>query len=322
MAKTHRIVFLTYNGAELLDLTGPSAVFATANRVSGKPLYEIVVASPEAASTSHSCGITLSTLGLDELRISGSDTVLIVGADAKPLVTAMANVDLKSVLNTAANDAGRFGSICSGVFILAAAGLLSQKTVATHWSATERLTSRFPAINCNADAMYVNDGNLWTSAGVTTGIDMALAILECDHGAAVKMAVARQLVVYSHRPGHQSQFSDLLAAQSKEDGRFSGLITWLRESTGAIISVENMADHVGMSPRTFYRQFMQSFGQSPAKFFEGLRLDAARSFLEANQSVATVATKVGFLSESAFRAAFKARYGLTPQLYRETWRAR
>ena len=172
-----------------------------------------------------------------------------------------------------------------------------------------------------ADALYVNEGKLWTSAGVTTGIDMALAMLERDLGSALKSAVARQLIIYAHRPGHQTQFSDLLAAQAKEDERFAGLTAWLRESVAREVPVEAMAASVGMSPRTFHRRFVESFGQTPAKFFEFLRLDSARAFLEAREPVGSVARRVGFRSESAFRAAFKAQFGVTPQLYREMWRS-
>ncbi|OYU33769.1 helix-turn-helix domain-containing protein [Novosphingobium sp. PASSN1] len=322
MIEFRSIIFVTYAGAELLDLAGPSAVFSTANRVAGKTLYKIVVATPRSGQVSHSCGIALSAVPFGEIDLGAHDTVLIVGADARPLAVAMADAELRSFLRSAILKAERLGSICTGAFILAAAGLLDGKTVATHWSATAQLGEMFPSVHCDVDALYVSDGQLWTSAGVSTGIDMALAIVGSDHGSALKAEVARQLVVYSHRPGHQSQFSNLLAAQAKEDERFVGLTTWLRESTESLISVEQMADHVGMSPRTFHRRFVESFKQTPAKFFEAVRLDAARNLLEARQSVANVARKAGFQSESAFRASFKARFGVTPQLYRETWHRR
>jgi len=322
MTEPRRVIFLTYSGAELLDLTGPSAVFSTANRVSGKLLYRILVASPGMSRVAHSCGIELVTVPFGEVALEARDTVLVIGADSRPLAAAMANTELKDCLKTASAQAERFGSVCTGVFVLAAGGLLAGKTVATHWAATSQLRQLFPDVACDGDALYVNDGKLWTSAGVTTGIDMALALLERDHGPALKAEVARQLVVYSHRPGHQSQFSDLLAAQVKEDERFVGLISWLSSSIENPISVESMADHVGMSPRTFHRRFVESFKQTPAKFFEILRLDAARNLLEARQPISEVARKVGFQSESAFRSAFKTHFGVSPHLYRETWRGR
>jgi transcriptional regulator GlxA family with amidase domain len=322
MLESRRIIFLTYDSAELLDLAGSSAVFSTANRISGKALYEIVVASALKGSVVHSCGVALAAEEIDGLELGSADTVLVIGADTRPLVAAMASAGLRNCIKAAAEQAERFGSICTGVFILAAAGLLRGKLVATHWAATSQLGRLYADINCDPDALYITDGKLWTSAGVTTGIDMALAMLERDHGAALKAAVARQLVVYAHRPGHQSQYSDLLAAQSKEDERFSGLTAWLREHTGTLISVQGMADYVGMSVRTFHRRFFDSFGQTPARFFEAMRLDTARHLLEAQMPVAGVARRSGFQSESAFRAAFKAHFGVTPQLYRETWRAR
>jgi transcriptional regulator GlxA family with amidase domain len=321
MHVARRIIFLTYEGAELLDLAGPSAVFSSANHLSGRKLYEIIVASVMPGKTPQSCGIALYTLPISELNFAPNDTVLIVGADSRPLAAAMADVELTRQLSAAAAKAERFGSICTGVFALAAAGLVSNKMVATHWAAAAQLSHWFPDVNCDADALYVTDGKLWTSAGVTTGIDMALAMLEHDHGGLLKASVARRLVIYSHRPGHQSQFSELLAAQAKEGERFAGLINWLGASTGVAVSIERMAEHVGMSPRTFHRQFVATFGQTPGKLFEALRLDAARRLLEGNAPVADVALQTGFHSESAFRSAFKAQYGVTPTLYRQTWSA-
>lgn len=322
MDRTRRIVLLTYEGAELLDLSGPASVFAMANRLANRALYEVVIASPDAPLVGHSCGVALQAVSASELTFSGQDTVLVIGADRLPLLRAMANARLLGCLKQAGDAAERIGSICSGAFLLAAAELVDGKSVATHWSACTELGSRFPAVNCNADALYVRDGKVWTSAGVTTGIDMALALLEHDHDPGLKAAVARQLVVYLHRPGHQSQFSDLLTAQGKEDERFAGLTAWLNQSIASGVSVEQMAQHVGMSPRSFHRHFVRRFGQTPAKFHETIRLDAARRLLEARSPVGIVANSVGFRSEAAFRTAFKAQFGVTPQLYRETWSAR
>jgi transcriptional regulator GlxA family with amidase domain len=300
MTEKRRIVLITYNEAELLDVIGPSAVFSTANRVTGRALYEIVVASPDGGIVRHSCGIELVTLPLGSIVFGARDTVLVVGADTRPLAAAMAETGLKTPIHAAAQNAERYGSVCTGVFILGAAGLLRGKTVATHWAAEPQFRRLFKDARCDADAMYVNEARLWTSAGVTTGIDMALAMLEDDYGSALKASVARQLVVYSHRSGHQSQFSDLLVAQGKEDERFAGLVNWLQASTAKSISVEQMA----------------------AKFFEILRLNAARSLLGAHISVADASRAAGFRSESAFRTAFKAQFGITPQLYRQSWQSR
>jgi transcriptional regulator GlxA family with amidase domain len=319
MTELRRIVLITYDGAELLDVAGPSAVFSTANRIFGNRLYEIIVASPHGSSIAHSCGIEMATVPLRSVAVREGDTILVVGADARPLAAAMPNAELTRSLQSAVHNASRYGSICTGVFVLAAAGLLDGKAVATHWAAVPQLKRLFANVRCDADALYVIDGCVWTSAGVTTGIDMALAMLEHDHGPALKARVARQLVVYSHRPGHQSQFSDLLAAQGKEDTRFAGLVDWLNTSTATPISIEQMADYVGMSPRSFHRRFVQSFGQPPAKFFETLRLNAARRLLETRTSVAHAAREAGFRSESSFRTSFKGQFGVTPQHYRQNW---
>lgn len=322
MSDKRCIVLITYVGAELLDVTGPSGVFSTANRAAGEDLYEIVVASPHGGIVRHSCGIELITTPIHSMAFTMRSTVLVVGADATPLAEAMAEPRLKESLQSAAQNAARYGSICTGVFILGTAGLLTGKTVATHWAAVLQFCRLFKDARCDADALYVIEERLWTSAGVTTGIDMALAMVERDHGSALKGAVARQLVIYSHRPGHQSQFSELLAAQGKENERFAGLVNWLRASTATPISVEQMAEHVSMSPRSFHRHFVQSFERPPAKFFETLRLNVARTMLEAHVSVADAARQAGFRSDSAFRAAFKAQFGVTPQLYRESWQTR
>ncbi len=314
-----RVVLITYRGAELLDVAGPSAVFAAANRFAGKTLYEIIVASPDGGPVAHNSGIELVTVPASSIAIGPHDIILVAGADAKPLSAAMREPELSAILRSAARDAGRFGSICTGAFILGSAGLLTGKRVATHWAAVSEFVRLFKDVRCDPDALYVIEDRLWTSAGVTAGIDMALAMVERDHGAAVKAAVARQLVVNSHRPGHQSQFSDLLVAQSKEDERFAGIVNWLQASTSVPISVEQMADHVSMAPRSFHRHFVKSFGQTPAKFFEKLRLNAARKLLEANVPIADAARQAGFRSDSAFRAAFKTQFGITPRRYRESW---
>jgi transcriptional regulator GlxA family with amidase domain len=320
MTYPRRVIFLTYAGGELLDLVGPSSVFSTANRVFGHKHYDVIIASPCGGIVKHSGNIGVDTMIIEDLAFGATDTVLIVGAERKPLARAIADAQLKSALVRAATQCERIGSICSGVFVLAGAGLIDGKQVATHWSASDELGVMFPQVLCNAAALYVTDGKLWTSAGVTTGIDMALAMLEADHGSALKISVARQLVVYAHRPGYQSQFSDLLVAHAKTNERFTGLIDWLATHTNRAISVEEMADYVGMSLRTFHRQFTATFDETPGKTFENLRLDAARGLIEQGASIGGVTTQTGFRSESAFRSAFKTRFGVTPLMYRQTWR--
>ena len=321
MTDPRRIIFLTYAGGELLDLVGPSSVFSTANHVSGHKHYDVIIASSCGGIVKHSGTIAVDTMIIGDLAFGATDTVLIVGADRRPLARAMADAQLKLALVRASTQSERFGSICSGVFVLASAGLIDGKQLATHLSASDELGVLFPQVLCNAAALYVTDGKLWTSAGVTTGIDLALAMLEADYGSALKISVARQLVVYAHRPGYQSQFSDLLVAHAKTNKRFAALIDWLATQTHRAISVEGMADYVGMSLRTFHRQFAATFDETPGKTFENLRLDAARGLIEQGAAIGSVTTQTGFRSESAFRSAFKARFGVTPMLYRQTWRS-
>lgn len=312
MSKTRRIVFLVYKGFELLDLSGPAAVFSTANALEREDLYDLVVASPSGGTVISSCGLGVGALRCKSLSISASDTVLVMGAYVRSLIGAMENNTLAETLRDASRRAERFGSVCAGTFVLSAAGLLTGRRVTTHWAGCAHLSATCKEASVEPNALYVVDRRLWTSAGVTTGIDMALAMLERDHGVDLMGRVAKQLVVYAHRPGHQSQFSAVLDAQSVADGSFSDLAVWLESKVGKPVKVEDMAKRAGMSERTFHRKFTAATGVTPSKFMEGLRLERAKRYLEANIPVKSVAGRVGFKSESAFRTAFRAHFGITP----------
>lgn len=312
MRRTRRIIFLVYDGFELLDLSGPAAVFSTAAELAGEDLYRVVVAGLRAGSAASGCGVAIATQAMGCLAVGRGDTVLVVGAYEAKLRAALRNPVLLSAIAAACAPAERFGSVCSGTFLLGAAGLLDRKRVATHWSACRRLAAVHARTAVEADALYVNDGRLWTSAGVTTGIDMALAMLERDHGHELTASVARQLVVYAHRPGHQSQFSAVLDAQGAAAGSFSSLIAWLERHIGDAVGVPDMAREAGMSERTFHRKFTQALGITPSRFLDGLRLGHARAHLESGLPVKAAAARVGFASESAFRSAFRAQFGVTP----------
>lgn len=309
-----RILFLVYDGFELLDMAGPATVFTTANALSGRSLYDVTTISKDAEVLSSS-GISVAAAPLCGLRLSARDTVLVMGAYAAPLQLAAADADIAMFTRRAARRAERFGSICSGAFVLASAGLLQGKRAATHWAGCEAFRTMFSDTILDADALYVNDGRLWTSAGVTTGVDMALAMLAQDHGAALMGQVAKYLVVYAHRPGHQSQFSGVVDAQTKHDGEFAALISWLGERLDRQITVAAMAAHVGMSERSLWRRFRAATGMTPADCLETLRLDRARLALEAGEPVKLVAARVGFRSEAAFRSLFVKRIGVTPSHY-------
>lgn len=309
-----RLAIITYSGAELLDVTGPVSVFSTANQLAEKALYEIVLLSPSGGLSVHSGGIALDTLALAQFSADRHDTVLVVGAVRPVLLRAMQDQTMARALVAASQKAKRFGSVCSGAFVLGAAGLLDGQSATTHWAAQAELAERFPKASVAADTLYVQSGRLWTSAGVTAGIDMALAMVCADHGRELGTAVARNLVVYAHRPGNQSQFSAVMAAQSAGQARFAPLIDWVLENLGEPVRVEDMAQKVAMSPRSFYRKFTANYGVTPAKFVERLRLERARDLVAEGVPVKRVFMAVGFRSEAAFRQAFKSHFGVPPSV--------
>ena len=309
-----RILFLIYEGFELLDMAGPASVFTAANTLSGRALYEVEAVS-EGESVRSLGGMRIATTPLSQVQLSGQDTVLVAGAGEEPLRLATADRAFHRFLQGAADRSERYGSVCSGAFILAAAGLLQGRRATTHWAGCEAFRSLFAQVTLEADALYVNDGRLWTSAGVTTGIDMALALLAQDHGAALMGQVAKYLVVYAHRPGHQSQFSGVIDAQTGHQGAFTDLITWLGERLDQPVTMAEMSNHAGMSERTLWRRFTAATGKTPAQCLEDLRLDRARLALEAGDPVKVVAARVGFRSEAAFRTFFTRRIGVTPSHY-------
>ena len=259
----------------------------------------------------------LQTAPIASLAAGSVDTVLVVGG-SKAGLQAMAKDDtVRAWMVEACGQARRYGSICTGAFVLAAFGLAQGKRVATHWEATAILGSRHPELDVDANALYVEDGRLWTSAGVTTGIDMCLALVARDLGDAVANAIARRLVLYARRPGYQSQFSPVLAAQAKADTAFSGLLEWMRAHLAEALDVERLAEQAGMSPRNFHRRFTEALGETPARFVETLRLDHARHLLEANTSLKEIAARTGYASQGQFSKAFVRRFGVSPGLFRE-----
>jgi len=315
VTKNRRILFLIYDGFELLDLSGPASVFTAANSVGRRRSYEIKIISAEGGEICSSAGLQMASEKLAKITPGKTDTVLVVGAEGRAITTAMADATVTDWLKKAAKTVERYGSVCSGAFIAAAAGLLDNHKATTHWAGCKRLARAFPSVYVEADALYVVDARLWTSAGVTTGIDMALAMIERDHGSALMGQIAKWLVVYAHRPGNQSQFSSVLEAQSAAGGAFAGVISWIGDNLDQAVRLEDLADRAGMSERTFRRKFTEHVGQSPSKFLESLRLDKAKGLLEAKLPVAAVASMVGFRSEAGFRAAFQRSFGISPSMH-------
>jgi len=316
--KTKNIFFVIYPGFELLDLSGPVSVFSTANALQHKnEPYTINTVSAEGGAVTSSAGIGVNSLALNAIEVDQDATVLVVGADAQALFAASLNVKLKSWLATHTKVVARYGSICSGTFLLAAAGLIDQRAVTTHWAGCEQLQKMHPDVQVKPESLYMIDGNLWTSAGVTTGLDMSLEMLRRDFGASLMNEVAKQLVVYAHRPGNQSQFSDLLKLQARANSDYSELLAWVDTKLGQQIKVEEMAEFMCMSERTFYRKFTASMGMTPSKYVEQAKLKRAKSLIESGQQISLVAADVGFKSEAAFRTRFERYFGLTPSMHKQ-----
>lgn len=316
MLSKRRIMFITYPGAALIDFAGPAGVFSVVNELlNNKTGYDIQYLSSTGGLVKLNTGLEIQTCALADVRFKASDTVLVTGAPENALLGAMQDKHIQYSLKNVASICNRYGSICTGAFVLGASGLLDGRKSSTHWAAQKSLQESFPATLVDFDALYTIDANLWMSAGVTTGIDMALAMVEADHGRVLKSQVARHLLVYAQRSGHQAQFSDILVAQTRTDTKFAELIDWLNENLQQAIKVEDMADFMNMSHRSFHRHFTRVFQQSPGSFLGQLRLDQAKKLIEAGVPIALAANKVGFESISAFRTAFKAYVGVTPRQY-------
>jgi transcriptional regulator GlxA family with amidase domain len=315
MVRPHRLVILAYEGCQLLDVTGPAAVFGAANEAAARTVYDLRIVSPDGGAVASNAGVAI-----ESRRIGGQPDTLLVAGGSRGLTTVMARDDVRRWLCKVAPRARRYGSVCTGAFVLAAAGLLDGKRVATHWASCDRLADGFPALSVDADSLYVVDGKVWTSAGVTTGIDMALALVEADLGAATANLIARHFVLYARRPGYQSQFSPLLQAQTAAEAPFAALIDWMQENLDRPLDVPALAAQAGQSERSFYRKFTEATGKTPAHFVEGLRLDAARTLLAQGLPIKAIAGKVGLSSPARFGQAFERRFGMAPSLFREMHR--
>lgn len=317
----HHVVFIVYPGFELLDVSGPASVFNSANRAldqQGKPaFYAVPLVSAGGGTIESSSGITVDTRALSDLKPGEAHTILVAGAEREPLMAAVADQTLRAALPQLIAGAERFGSVCSGGFLLAALGLLDGHRIATHWDSCKPLSENFPAVTVDPDALYVVDGRLWTSAGVTTGIDMALAMIANDLDASIAGEVAKRLILYARRPGYQSQFSPVLQAQVKGDSPFADLIGWIQANLDEPLDVPALADRAGLSERTFHRKFVAATGQTPARFVETARLDAARLLLSRGTSLKSVAAQVGLFPAARFSEAFERRFGVAPRLFRE-----
>lgn len=322
-AKPRLVTMVAYEGAEILDITGPLDVFALANDIhrencGAQSLYRIEIAAKakdDVIVTSSGIRLLADKAWYD---CSGMDTLLVPGGPSAEL----APVELVDWLRLKATRVRRIGSICTGAFILAQAGLLEGRRATTHWSRAEKLRRFYPHIDVNEDAIHTKDGSIYTSAGITAGIDLALALLEEDHGRTLALNVARMMVLYIKRPGGQSQFSTPLLTQFREGGSLAPTIQWIHDNYRRSLDNETLAAHAAMSLRNFARVFKREVGTTPSQFIERIRLEAAVKLLEeTSQSLETVARECGFQSGEHLRLTFARRFGITPGQYRDRFRS-
>ena len=300
---------------QLLDAAGPISAFEIAERYA-PGTYQLSVLAAEPGAVASSAGVCLTALPLSDTIF---DTLLIAGGDGtRP---AAQNPDLIAWIRLTAARARRTASICSGAYILAEAGLLDGKRATTHWQRTADFSRRYPKVKLEPDRIFVRDGDVWSSAGITAGIDLSLALIGEDLGEEIAKRTAQQLVVHYRRPGGQSQFSPL-ADMGGQGGRFDDLLEWMGRHLGELLSVERLADHAAMSPRHFARAFVAETGVTPAKAVERLRLDAARVAVETTtEAIDRVAERAGFGDAERMRRAFVRTFGHPPQALRRAARA-
>lgn len=322
MSSPKTIRVLTFANAQVLDVTGPLQVFASANdlaRSKGLPLpYAASVIAAGDGTVLTSAGLTLLAAPLPEPD-SACDTLIVAGGWG--VYAAAEDPALVAWVRQQAAQARRVASVCTGAFLLAASGWLDGRRVVTHWTRCEQLARQYPRLRVEADPIFINEGPVWTSAGVTAGIDLALALVEADLGHALALEVARHLVVFLKRPGGQAQFSATLALQ-KQGGRFDDLHAWIAENLGRDLSIPTLAEQAGMSERSFVRHYRADTGQTPARAIERIRVESARRLLgESGLAIKRIAMQCGFGSEETLRRSFLRGVGVTPQAYRERFAA-
>ena len=313
----HRVVMVAFDSAEFLDVIGPLETFATAAGFAPEQkLYSVAIAAREIRPLAASSGLAIMPT-VDYTAIAEADTVLVAGGAG--IEGASKNVVLLEALRRAP---GRIGSVCTGAFVLAAAGLLDGRRAVTHWNWCARLAERYPAVTVEADPIFLVDGGIWTSAGVTAGIDLALAMIERDHGPKLAMRSAQELVMFRRRPGGQSQFSAELALQATPHRPIQQLQAWILDNLTADLSVEALAGRMAMSDRNFARVFRRETQLTPARFVEQARLQKARELLElGTASVEAVAFACGYQSADVLTRALTRRLGVGPLDYRRRFGA-
>ena len=323
---SRKVAFVGFDGFQILDIAGPLEVFTKAGHYLPQPgpspfHYELMVASPGGGVITSNSGLQISgTREIGELD-DDLDTIFISGGSEAALRNVAANTDLLEWVADRAPRTRRVASVCTGAFLLGGSGLLDGRRATTHWSATTLLASLFPKAEVVPDAIFIGDGHIHTSAGVTAGIDLSLAFVEQDCGPIVALGTARELVLYLRRVGGQSQFSAALAAQAKATGGLRDLLAWISEHPADDLSVPHLAERAGMSERTFGRVFSVETGMTPARYVELVRLDRAKLLLETTKwPLARIADRSGLGSAATLARAFRRQLGITPEDYRTRFR--
>lgn len=312
---SHVVVMLVFDGVTLLDAAGPAEVFATANRFGAN--YQLKIASVDGRDVITSIG---AKLGVSESlsTINAADTVVVAGSDK--LVEQRLDPALLEALGSLSARSRRLASVCTGSFVLAQAGLLRGRRATTHWRHARVLARQFPDTCVEPDAIFVRDGEVFTSAGVSAAIDLALALVELDYGGELVREVARALVVYLKRAGGQSQFSALVEAEPPAESILRTVTASIVADPGANHSVKSLATRASLSTRQLARLFQSELATSPARYVEMVRLDVARSALEAGHTIAHAARLAGFGSPETFRRVFVNRFGVPPKAYQDRFR--
>lgn len=316
MAADRSVVFVVFDGMTLLDIAGPAEVFAEANRFGAS--YQVSMASVDGNDVMTSVGTRLNS-STSISSVKAVDTAVISGGN--DLVGRPIDPQLVAAVNDLRSRTRRMASICTGSFILAKAGILDGRRATTHWRQAGLLSRAYPQISVEPDAIFVRDGDIYTSAGVSAGIDLALALVEDDYGADLVRDVARSLVVYLKRAGGQSQFSAMVEMPPPQRLQLRTLTETIAADPGANHTVKTLAAQASLSTRQLTRLFHSELGTTPARYVEMIRIDAARSALDAGRSVADSAQLAGFGSAETLRRVFVSQLGISPRAYRDRFKS-
>jgi transcriptional regulator GlxA family with amidase domain len=323
---SRKIGIFIYPGFEIVDLSGPLDAFYYADRTldltgrSGEPGYEILVIAREAGPVRAKCGLEVLAPHRCCDVLSGLDTLVVSGGECAPELAGDAWV--LDWIRAMSGRVRRLASICTGAFLLAAAGLLDNRRVTTHWMYSEQLAATYPSLRVEPNRIFVRDGGVYTSGGITAGIDLALALIEEDLGRESPRMVAGLMVVFLRRPGGQAQYSPFLDADTSACRDIAELKSWILGNSSENLSVERLADKVGMSPRNFARRFHAETGTTPGRFVERARVEAARCRLEqTSQSLQAIAAVCGFVSVERMRRAFQRHLDVGPHDYRDRFQS-